>query len=44
LLRTTPRLAFYTRARGSDVALASAIGDQRLYANILLTIGVRPPA
>ena len=37
------RLAFYDAARGPDVALAIATGERRLYANILLTIGVVPP-
>lgn len=36
------RFAFYHAARGQDVVLVIATGDQRLYANILLTIGVRP--
>lgn len=36
--------AFYDAARGHDVALAIATGEQRVYANILLTIGVRDPA
>ncbi len=34
---------FYAAARGPDLAVAVATGDQRLYANILLTIGVVPP-
>ena len=34
------RFAFYDAASGSDTCLAVATGDQRLYANILLTIGV----
>jgi L-fucose mutarotase len=34
------RFAFYELARGRDVTLAIATGDQRLYANLLLTIGV----
>ncbi|HEY2946950.1 MAG TPA: RbsD/FucU family protein [Micromonosporaceae bacterium] len=34
---------FYTAARGQDLAVAVATGDQRLYANILLTVGVVPP-
>jgi L-fucose mutarotase len=33
------RLAFYELARRPDVTLAVATGDQRLYANLLLTIG-----
>jgi L-fucose mutarotase len=37
------RFAFYGAARGPDLAVAVASGDQRLYANILLTIGVVPP-
>jgi L-fucose mutarotase len=37
------RVDFYAAARGPDLALAVATGDQRLYANILLTIGVVPP-
>jgi L-fucose mutarotase len=38
------RFAFYERARGRDVTLAVATGDQRLYANLLLTIGYIDPA
>jgi L-fucose mutarotase len=34
------RLAFYEAAGSKEVALTIATGDQRLYANILLTIGV----
>ncbi len=34
---------FYAIARGPDVAVAIATGDQRLYANLLLTVGVVPP-
>ena len=30
-------------ARGPDTALAIATGEQRIYANILLTIGVVMP-
>jgi L-fucose mutarotase len=37
------RSAFYELARGRDVTLAIATGDQRLYANLLLTIGVVDP-
>jgi L-fucose mutarotase len=44
ILEGLDRFAFYERARRRDTALAIATGDQRLYANILLTIGVRPPA
>jgi L-fucose mutarotase len=35
------RFEFYDAACGPHLALAIATGDQRLYANILLTIGVR---
>ncbi|MBD5785386.1 RbsD or FucU transport [Cellulosimicrobium terreum] len=35
------RFAFYDAARADDVALLVATGDQRVYANLLLTIGVR---
>ncbi|MBO0896209.1 RbsD/FucU family protein [Arthrobacter sunyaminii] len=35
------RFAFYEAARHSDVAVLIASGDQRQYANLLLTIGVR---
>jgi L-fucose mutarotase len=37
------RFAFYDMARSSDCALAIATGEQRIYANILLTIGVVKP-
>ncbi len=37
------RFEFYDRARHSDVSLVIATGEQRVYANILLTIGVVPP-
>jgi L-fucose mutarotase len=43
-LNPLPRPDFYAAARGPDLALAIASGDQRLYANILLTIGVVPPS
>lgn len=36
------RRAFYAAARTPDVALTIATGDRRIYANLLLTIGVRP--
>lgn len=36
------RHEFYAAARGQDVAIVIATGDQRHYANLLLTIGVRP--
>lgn len=37
------RFEFYDAARGPDLALAIATGERRIYANILLTIGVVPP-
>jgi L-fucose mutarotase len=36
------RFAFYDAARSPNVALVIATGEQRIYANILLTIGVVP--
>ncbi len=42
-LQPLGRFAFYDAARGCDVALVIATGEQRIYANILLTIGVIPP-
>ncbi len=40
--REMQRQEFYDAARGSDLAVAVATGDTRIYANVLLTIGVRP--
>ncbi len=37
------RFDFYDRARSDDTALVIATGEVRIYANLLLTIGVRPP-
>ncbi|MHB1354392.1 MAG: RbsD/FucU family protein [Anaerolineae bacterium] len=37
------RFAFYEAARSRDVCLVIATGEQRIYANILLTIGVVAP-
>ena len=37
------RFAFYDAAREPDLALAIATGERRIYANLLLTIGVVPP-
>lgn len=37
------RFDFYDLARGPDLALAIATGERRIYANLLLTIGVVPP-
>jgi L-fucose mutarotase len=44
-LELTPlvRFDFYDAARGPDLALAIATGERRLYANLLLTIGVVQP-
>lgn len=42
-LQPMGRYAFYDAARGPDVALAISTGEQRIYANLLLTIGVVPP-
>lgn len=39
--RELGRLQFYDACRGPDLALVVATGDQRLYANLLLTLGVR---
>jgi len=43
-LQKLERFAFYETSRERDVSLVVASGDQRLYANILLTIGVVPPS
>lgn len=37
------RFPFYDAAKSPDTVLAIATGEQRIYANILLTIGVVPP-
>ena len=37
------RFEFYDAARGPDLAVAIATGEVRVYANLLLTIGVVPP-
>lgn len=42
-LQRMERFAFYDMARGPDTVLAIATGEQRIYANILLTIGVVMP-
>ncbi|MFD1719677.1 RbsD/FucU family protein [Georgenia deserti] len=39
--RELGRFEFYDACRGPDLAVVVATGDQRLYANLLLTIGVR---
>jgi L-fucose mutarotase len=42
-LQSLERFAFYAAASEKDVALVLATGEQRIYANVLLTIGVVPP-
>ncbi len=42
-LKALGRFEFYDAARGPDVALVIATGEQRIYANVLLTIGVVSP-
>ena len=42
-LKKTGRFEFYDAARDPDTALVVATGEQRIYANILLTVGVVPP-
>lgn len=44
-LTLTPhgRFAFYDLAKDPDCCLVIATGEQRIYANVLLTIGVVPP-
>ena len=39
-MKTIERFAFYDEAGTQDVALTIATGEQRIYANLLLTIGV----
>ena len=39
-----PRWDFYDAARTSDVSVVVVTADQRLYANVLLTVGVRAPS
>lgn len=39
-LREHARSAFYDEARGSDVGIVVATGEDRLFSNILVTIGV----
>jgi L-fucose mutarotase len=40
-LQVSKRYPFYDLARDPDCSLVIATGEQRIYANILLTIGVR---
>jgi L-fucose mutarotase len=42
-LEPLERFTFYDRASEPDSALVIATGEQRVYANLLLTIGVVPP-
>lgn len=42
-LQPLERFAFYDAAKDPHVSLVIATGEQRLYANILLTVGVVPP-
>jgi L-fucose mutarotase len=42
-LQRLGRFQFYDMARSPDLALAISTGEQRIYANILLTIGVVMP-
>ena len=41
-LKRLGRFEFYDAARDADTALVIATGEQRIYANILLTVGVVP--
>lgn len=43
-LQPLERFAFYDFARQTNVALVVATADQRLYANIMITIGVVQPS
>ena len=43
-LQRLGRLEFYATCREPDLAVCVATGDNRLYANILLTIGYIPPS
>ena len=40
-LSPSNRFEFYAEASGSDTCLTIVTGEQRIYANLLLTIGVR---
>lgn len=42
-LQTLDRAAFYRAALSPTLAFAVATGDERLYANLLLTVGFVPP-
>ncbi|MHC5908240.1 RbsD/FucU domain-containing protein [Streptomyces sp. S6] len=41
-VETLDRFAFYAAARSPDLALTVVTADTRTYANLLITIGVRP--
>jgi L-fucose mutarotase len=43
-LQPLGRLDFYAAGRADDLARGVATGDDRLYANVLLTIGFIPPS
>jgi len=44
-LQPLGRQDFYSFAKGPDLVVVVATGDQRLYANLMLTVGVvQPPA
>jgi len=43
-LQRLPRMEFYDTAGTDEVALVVVSGDERLYANLFLRIGVRRPA
>jgi hypothetical protein len=43
-LQPLGRLEFYATCREPDLAVCVATGDDRLYANILLTVGYIPPS
>ena len=40
-LEKVDRFAFYERVRSPDVGVVIATGDERLYGNLLLTLGLR---
>jgi L-fucose mutarotase len=42
-LQKVERFAFYEAGGTKDVCLTVATGDQRIYANLLLTVGVVKP-
>lgn len=42
-IESTSRFDFYDLARGEDLAVLIATGDQRRCANLLLTVGVHTP-